>query len=273
MHLYVVDKIIKRNANIGKVFDSSKEAIASQACNTIKVVNENSIDVNDIIESRNEEAMIGLMQVVSKDKNNIVVDKSIKRKTNIELDLHISKGANVSQACNHINVEDEYIIDMNNITESINEEAKSSPRFCHDNTSSQIQCRNKKDVLFDHTHDEVIGFHMKEVKVLDESELLKRNEENTGATYALKNKEEIENIIEEKNRKLKKGKNSILPIPTDIAEVSHHQTKRSSSILSRTITARSSQSITQYFNKISTTRERNNVQITDGKKTKKNIAI
>ena len=43
--------------------------------------------------------------------------------------------------------------------------------------------------------------------------------------------------------------------------------------LLETITAQSSQSITQYFNKISTTRERKNVQITDDKKNKKNIAI
>ena len=43
--------------------------------------------------------------------------------------------------------------------------------------------------------------------------------------------------------------------------------------LLETIIARSSQSITQYFNKISTIRERKNVQITDDKRNKKNIAI
>ena len=42
-----------------------------------------------------------------------------------------------------------------------------------------------------------------------------------------------------------------------------------SQMTTETITARSSQSIKKYFNNISTTRERKNVQITDGKKTKK----
>ena len=41
----------------------------------------------------------------------------------------------------------------------------------------------------------------------------------------------------------------------------------------KTITARSNQIITKYFNEISTTRERKNVQITEGKTNKKNIAI
>merc|ERR1712238_402026 len=58
----------------------------------------------------------------------------------------------------------------------------------------------------------------------------------TEANYALKNKEDINNKIKEKNRKLKKGNNSILPIPKDISEVSHHQKKHSSSIQSRTNT-------------------------------------
>ena len=42
---------------------------------------------------------------------------------------------------------------------------------------------------------------------------------------------------------------------------------------SEIITIRSSQSTTKYCNRISTTRERKNVQITEGKKNKKNIAI
>jgi len=42
-----------------------------------------------------------------------------------------------------------------------------------------------------------------------------------------------------------------------------------SQLTTETITARSTQSIKKYFNNISTTRERKNVQITDGKKNKK----
>ena len=83
----VVDKMTKRNANIGEFFNISKEVSASKACNNFNTEDENSNDVNDIIESRNEEAMIGLATVVSKDNNNTVVDKIIQRIENIEVNL------------------------------------------------------------------------------------------------------------------------------------------------------------------------------------------
>ena len=67
---------------------------ASEESNCSKVEDKNMIDVNDITECEiNEETMIELTTVKSKDDNDTVVDKVIKGNVNIGEALAVSKEA------------------------------------------------------------------------------------------------------------------------------------------------------------------------------------
>ena len=67
---------------------------ASEESNSSKIEDKNMIDVNDITECEiNEETMIELTTVKSKDDNDTVVDKVIKGNVNIGEALAVSKEA------------------------------------------------------------------------------------------------------------------------------------------------------------------------------------
>ena len=201
----VLDKVIEGNANIGEVLSISKEANASEESDNTKVEDEDMIDLNNITECEtNEDTMIGLMTVASKDNDNTVVDKVVEGNANIGEVLSISNEAlriEVKEEADIINDEEVTNVDVeehlrttaqDKIQITLQETAKvkelemiSVDTIEVDNINGKIEVENMYQSEILGISNEALGTEVKEeADIIDDEEVTKVDVEEDSLTFS-----------------------------------------------------------------------------------------